>query len=247
MCYDVAYLTKRLERYAEHYGTKKDWEDIKQRLPATYHTQGFDHADLPVITNDRPDKVITFEWGLVPRWVKDPMTATKLSNATLNARAEDMFDKPSYRESARKRHCLIIIDGFYEHHWKDGKSYPHFITLKSEEPFALAGLWDTWNDKGTVSIVTTRANSLMAKIHNNPKGSHEPRMPLILPKDREKAWLENISSQQERDELMNWIGPVDDQLLKAYTVPRLRGNAYKGNVPETMKPHPYPELESEQG
>lgn len=248
MCYDVAYLTKRLHRYAKHYGTEKDWDDIGKRLPPTFHTNAFEHADLPVVTNSEPEHVQLFTWGLIPSWVKDVQTATKISNNTLNARGEEMFNKPSYKSSAKSKRCLVIVDGFYEHHWLKDKSYPHFIHLKDDEPMALAGLWSTWKlpeqgiEKNTVSIVTSAANPMMQHIHNRPKGSEGPRMPLILSDEEGQHWLHDTA-----DHIPQLVKPFDEKQLEAYTVPRLRGKAYPGNVKEVMQPHRYEELDSSQG
>ncbi|MTI22022.1 SOS response-associated peptidase [Fulvivirga sp. RKSG066] len=247
MCYDVSYLTKKLERYAKHYGSDEDWQDIKKRLPPTYHTQGFDHPDIPVVVGEAPDRVDTYTWGLIPKWVKDAASATKISNSTLNARSEEMFEKPSYKGPAKSKHCLVIIDGFFEHHWKNGKSYPYFIQLKNNEPFALAGLWEEWQGKRTVTIVTTRANPLMQKIHNKPRGSEGPRMPLIIPREMESEWLKSVADDIDKEKLMDWIGPYDENEMESYTVPRLRGKAYQGNVPDITKRVQYDELDSSQG
>ncbi|HNP19349.1 MAG TPA: SOS response-associated peptidase [Fulvivirga sp.] len=246
MCYDVAYLTKKVDKYAKHYGKPSDWNDLMKRLPPTFHTSGFNHADLPVITSKKPFEIQTYEWGLIPAWVKDPASATKLSNQTINARSEEMFSKPSFRDVAKTNHCLIIVDGFYEHHWHDGKSYPHYIKMKNDEPFAMAGIWAEWNGKRTVSLLTTSANSLMASIHNNPKVS-ESRMPVILSKENEEAWLKPILNDEDKEKSKQLLIPYEAGEMEAYTVPKLRGKMYLGNVAETQKRHFYPELENKQG
>lgn len=247
MCYDVAYLLRRSQKYSKRYGNEHDWEDLKKSIPPTYHVQAFSHPDLPVITNDEPERVQAMEWGLVPRWAKDAATATKLANMTPNSRSEDMFNKPSFRDAAKKRHCLVIVDGFFEHHWKDKKSYPYYIFMKNDEPFALAGLWEEWQGKKRVSIVTTSANPMMAKIHNKPKASEGHRMPLIVPKGMEDAWLKPVEDDIDKQALYEWIGPYDQDEMDAYTVPRLRGKAYIGNVPEVNQYLRYEELEPSQG
>lgn len=245
MCYDVAYLTKRQADYEKRYGKGEDIEKIKKKLPPVYHSNGFDHAQLPVIANNNPDEVKLFTWGLIPFWVKNPEQALKISNSTLNARGEELWEKPAFKDSIEKRRCLVIVDGFYEHHWKGDKSFPHFIKMKDDEPFSLAGVWSKWKyqdlERYTFSIITTKANPLLEKIHNKPKASEGPRMPLILPKDKEHLWLEEV----DRTVLESLIKPFDPNKLEAYPVGRLRGKAYAGNVPEIIQPVKYQELDSE--
>lgn len=243
MCYDVAYLTKRQEDYARRYGKAGDVAEIKKRLPPVYHSNGFDHGELPVITNTNPDHIQLFTWGLIPFWVKNPEQATKISNSTLNARGEELWEKPAFKNSIEHRRCLVIVDGFYEHHWKGDKSYPYFIKMKDDRPFSLGGIWSKWKykdlERNTFSIITTAANPMMAEIHNKPKASEGPRMPFIVPEDKEHLWLSDL----DKAELESLIKPYDQKKLSAYTVGRLRGKAYPGNVPEIIQPVRYEEVE----
>ena len=112
----------------------------------------------------------TMRWGLVPSWAKDK----KIGNAMINARAETVAEKPGYRSAFAKRRCLVPADGFYEWQKRDGEKVPHFIHLKTDEPFVFAGLWEFWpvEKLETLTIVTTTPNKLMASLHD--------RMPVIL-------------------------------------------------------------------
>ena len=261
MCYDIRFLTKKKLQYAKRFaGNDKDIEDLEEQLRRLgekigpyYHVTGFDHPDVPVITNTERKKIQLFNWGLIPSWVNEVRKAVEISNRTLNARGEEMFEKASYRSAAKHRRCLVIVDGFFEHHWKNDKSYPHHITLKNEEPIALAGLWETWELKSegilrnTFSIVTTKANSLMAHIHNKPKGSFEPRMPLIIPKDLEDEWLKPIEDPLDIEQLKSIIASYDSEEMLAHPVPRLKGKQAVGNDPKAIERASYPELDSSQG
>ena len=141
---------------------------------------------LPVITNAAPGRVQLLRWGLVPAWSRDPSGGPK----PINARAETLADKPSFRLLLGRRRCLVLADGFYEWQATPAGKVPHRILLRNEQPFAFAGLWDEWVDRATgelhptFTIITTEPNELMAGIHN--------RMPVILP-DRaaELAWLDD--------------------------------------------------------
>lgn len=162
---------------------------------------------LPVITNFEPEKLNYFKWGLVPFWSKDPSIGFKL----INARSESIEEKPAFKTAFSQRRCLIPANGFYE--WKkQGKhKIPFRIFLKTEEIFAIAGIWETWIDAedkplSSFSIITTAPNSLMKDIHN--------RMPVILNKNDEQAWL------FEKDEihLKKLLQPFDNKKMEAYEV-----------------------------
>jgi len=134
-------------------------------------------------------------WGLVPSWSKDAAAGYRM----INARAETAPEKPSFRGPFRKQRALIPADGFYE--WKQegtGKT-PFALRLASREPFAMAGLWDRWRAPDgaellTFTILTTSANPLVAGIHD--------RMPVILPREAEAAWLDPGSSPETLKALM---------------------------------------------
>ncbi|HPI20412.1 MAG TPA: SOS response-associated peptidase [Candidatus Kapabacteria bacterium] len=125
------------------------------------------------------------KWGLIPFWSKDEKIGSKL----INARIETVQEKPAFRNSLKSKRCIIFADGFYE--WDKNSSVgkiPYFIKLKSNEPFAFAGLWDSWkNTDNTVinscSIITTQSNELMKNIHS--------RMPVILQNEIIQKWLSN--------------------------------------------------------
>ncbi len=253
MCYDIkASLEAQLSK-AKRRGDKHAMEEIRRKLiPYTdlpiHHASGFNHPKLLIYPDRSPDYPEIATWGLVPHWVKDKEQLKKYWNNTLNARGETIFEKPSFRDSAKNNRCLIYIDGFYEHHHYKGKTYPFFIHHKTEKPLALAGLWNEWVDKesgevlNTFTIVTTKGNNTMGKIHNNPK-LKGPRMPLILPEELEEKWLVNIEDELDIKSVQSLIESYPENELEAYTVHRLRGKEYLGNVEETAEEFHYEELE----
>ncbi len=211
-----------------------------------YHASSFDLPKLPVITNEQPQQIQLFTWGLIPFWVKDTKTAEEVQLKTMNARAESIFEKPSFRSAAEQRHCLVLADGFFEWQEYEGKNYPYYVRLKNHEPFAMAGLWDSWknpkNDEGmqTYSVITTKANPLMEQIHNKKK-----RMPVILPKDHEREWIDPSLSKQAAEAL---LVPYDESLMEAFTISRLITSRQRNpNVPEVLEPFTYPELQKKTG
>jgi len=244
-------MTKKQIEYANRYGgTDEDVKNLQLQLlqlepiKKVFHTNGFMHWQLPVITNKAPKQIQFFQWGLIPFWTKDLKSGLTFSNKTLNARGETIFEKSSFKAAAKSKRCLIISDGFYEHHHLAGKTYPFHIQLKNNEPMTLAGLYEKWVDKETgeviftVTIVTTVGNALMAKIHNNPKATG-PRMPLILNRETELLWLKETENY---DEIKQLIQPYAEAELVAQPAPTLRGKAAIGNSEHAIEPMVYPEL-----
>ena len=253
MCYDVTYMTKKKEKYAKRFGRNEQGEKSilnsidgnKAAFSPTYHTNGYAHHALPVITHLAPSEIQAFEWGLIPFWVKDAPAATKISNMCLNARGESIFEKPAFRNAAKSQRCMIIVDGGFEHHHQNGQVYPFHFKLKGDEPFALAGLWEKWEVEGitkyTCSIVTTVGNELMTKIHNNPKASG-PRMPVILPKALERDWLLPINDKADKELIQELIQPYESEEMEAYPVKKIRGKEAVGNKPEALESFMYEQL-----
>lgn len=154
------------------------------------YINGFAHLPSPIILNETPQIITThFSWGLLPNWAKD----ISFRNNTLNARLETIFDKPSFREIINNR-CLVIATAFYEWHWLDekGTKKQPYIIYAEEEVFAMAGLYSNWSNPQTgeimhtFTIVTTEANATMLFVHN-----HKKRMPIILKREDESAWLDS--------------------------------------------------------
>lgn len=253
MCYDLkASYEAQLQR-ARRRNDLQAIEEIMEKLaPLTdlpiHHASGFSHPEMLIYTDRSPDFPEVATWGLVPHWVHDQEQLRKIWNNTLNARGETIFEKPSFRESARHHRCIIYVDGFYEHHHFEGKTYPFYIHNRSGEPLALAGLWSEWRNEdtggimNTFTIVTTNGNALLGKIHNNPKLKN-PRMPLILTEDQEEAWLQSIDDESDKERIQELIQPLPDDQLTYYTVGKLRGKDYIGNVEKITEEVVYPELE----
>ena len=128
-------------------------------------------------------EMVMLKWGLIPSWAKDP----KIGNRMINARAETVAEKPSYRAAFKHRRCIVLADGFYEWHRQGDAKIPHYISLNSGEPFGLAALWESWTDRvsgeslQTTTLITTAANVFMQPLHH--------RMPLILQPEAADDWL----------------------------------------------------------
>jgi putative SOS response-associated peptidase YedK len=150
-------------------------------------------------------------WGLIPKWAKDSKIGAKL----INARAETVAEKPSFKSAFRKRRCLVLADGFYEWQQQENKKQkqPYYFRLNDGQPFAFAGLWEQWEDVSgeaidSCTLLTTDANELMRPVHN--------RMPVILnPKDYER-WLD--PEVKEPEQLQPLLRPYSTQEMLAYPV-----------------------------
>jgi putative SOS response-associated peptidase YedK len=259
MCYDIKTSLEKQLRRAILDGNQSQIDEINEKLSIfspdkieLNHTSGFDHPTLIIYTNDTPYKPELATWGLVPDWVESSEQKQVLWNKTLNARGETIFEKASFMKSAQHYRCLIFLEGFFEHHHYKGKTYPYFISHKDKDLFPVAGLYSNWVDLETgeliktFSIVTTKANSDMAKIHNNTKLA-EPRMPLILQEEMQEDWLIEIKNENDQTKIENLVKPYPDNLLRSFTVGPIKGKKAIGNKNTVIKQHIYPELIAEQG
>lgn len=159
------------------------------------HINGFEFPKTPIITNEHPEIIEHYNWGLIPHWAKND----EIKAWTLNAKIETVAEKPSFRDVVSQR-CLVIANGFYEWQWLDsaGKNKVKYeIRIDNDKLFAFAGLYSQWRDnitgevKNTYTIVTTEANELMSEIHNIKK-----RMPVILRPEDEYKWLGQAPIQE---------------------------------------------------
>jgi putative SOS response-associated peptidase YedK len=223
------------EELEERYG--RELIDREKYRPSFYY-HAYSLPSMPVVCSDRSTGIRLFRWGLIPSWVGDESEANDIMLKTFNARSETISSKPAFRDSFESRRCLVPVKGFFEWQHLGGRKIPWYITLRGEEVFSLAGIWDSWTVQGgitlnTFSVVTTRANSLMEEIHNTKK-----RMPVILPSATEGIWLrEGVSV----DSLAALMEPVAPEMLAAHTVSPLITNARTDrNREELIKPYNYP-------
>lgn len=163
--------------------------------------------------DDKPQReLVMLRWGLIPFWAKDPA----IGNRMINARAETVAEKPSYRAAFKHRRCIVLADGFYEWRRDGDVKTPYFISLASGEPFALGGLWEHWRDKQSdneiesATLITLAANQFMESLHH--------RMPMVLEPGAAGAWLEG-------DEKMLATAAADCPPLQAWPVDRRVNNA----------------------
>ena len=180
------------------------------------------------VPNDATNKADFFVWGLIPSWAKDPTIGSRL----INARAETLAEKASFRSAYKYHRCLIFADGFFEWQARPGSKskVPHLVRLKSGKPFAFAGLWEHWqspdgSEVKSAAIITTTPNSLMTSIHD--------RMPVILPHDSYAQWLD--PTPHFPVDLNSLLVPYPADEMKAYPVSTLV-NTPANDRPEVLLP-----------
>jgi len=170
-------------------------------LPFRYNIAPSQDIATVRLSEEKERELAMMRWGLIPSWSKDE----KIGYRMINARAETVAEKPSFRSAYKKRRCLVVADGFYE--WKklDNGKQPYFIRLREDRPFAFAGLWERWQEIESCTIITTEANEALRSIHE--------RMPVILaPPDFEK-WLGGSAGQIEAV-----LKPYPGDEMEAYPV-----------------------------
>jgi putative SOS response-associated peptidase YedK len=170
--------------------------------------------------------LVMLRWGLIPSWAKDP----KIGNHCINAKAETVAEKPSFRSAFKTRRCLIVATGFYEWHAQGHAKQPMWIGLRSQQPFAFAGLWEHWTPSDgqpleTCTIITTEPNDLLAPIHN--------RMPAILAPTAYDQWLD--PTFQHTEPLKALLRPYPSEELMAYPVSTLVNNP-RHDAPQCLEP-----------
>ena len=181
--------------------------------------------DVAMIVNNGSQRLVAMRWGLVPSWATDPSIGSKL----INARAESLTEKAAFKEAFKRRRCLIVADGFYEWQKVGKEKSPLMIRLKSDRPFAFAGLYETWippwgEPMSTCTIITTEPNDLVRPIHN--------RMPAILPKKLESLWLDETA--RDHHLLMDMLAPYPAEEMEAFAVSSLV-NSVKNDSPALIE------------
>src|SRR5512136_1485017 len=179
-----------------------------------------------VVQREGVNTLEKMRWGLIPAWAKDPAIGSRM----INARAETVGEKPSFKRPLKDRRCLVVADGFYEWQKTGQAKIPMFIRLKSGQPFGFAGLYDVWTSPegeavASCTIITTSANDLMQPIHD--------RMPVILPSSQQSTWLD--PAIQTAADVLPLLAPYSAADMEAYPVSRLV-NSPENNSPDLVRP-----------
>ena len=204
-------MCNRVRASFEFRETKIRWNlfnDLPEFKPS--HNAIPDHGGrLAIVRTEQGNEGRLMYWPLIPSFAE----GMELSYSTINARDDRLLQSRAYGRLLNMRRCLIPTTGFYESQGKKQPKVPFFIYLKSEEPFALAGLWDTWKKPdGSIlqsfTIVTTAPNTVMRRIHN--------RMPVMLHREDEEKWLD--CSANPFDKVQSLLQPFPSELIEAHEV-----------------------------
>lgn len=168
------------------------------------------------ICQDEPNTIQDLQWGIEIYPNDEP------PRTLVNARAETLQQRPTYAQSFAARRCLILADGFFEWESRAGRRYPHYYRLRNHEPFAFAGIYNEEAGARHCVIVTTDANSTVARVHN--------RMPVIL--EDASAWLE----ETDPEKLQALLRPLPDRALESQLVNPVV-NAPEVDSPECIAPY----------
>lgn len=164
----------------------------------------------------------SLRWGLIPFWAKDRAIGSRL----INARAETLGAKPAFRTAFRRRRCLIAASGYYEWHTRDGVKRPWFISRADEQPFAMAGVWDAWQEGPetlhSCSIITAPANDFVRTLHH--------RMPVLLTSTDWPLWFDPAARRPDLEERLLAVQTVE---LQAWAVSR-RVNSPANDTPDLV-------------
>ncbi|MES1040906.1 SOS response-associated peptidase [Peribacillus simplex] len=164
---------------------------------------------LSVINDGARNRLGYLRWGLIPFWAKDEKVGYKM----INARAETIAEKASFRNAYMRKRCLIIADSFYEWKKTPERKIPMRIKLKNHAPFGMAGIWESWKSPEGISVyscsvITTVPNELMTSIHD--------RMPVILKPEDEKDWLNPTNNDPAY--LQQYLKSFDSEQMEAFEV-----------------------------
>jgi putative SOS response-associated peptidase YedK len=214
-----------------------------------FHENGFDYLPSPIVTAGAPDEFKFMKWGLIPFYMSDKAKALALRASTLNCISEEMYDKPSFKDAAKNsQRCLIPVTGFYEWRWLDEKGktkIPYYVSFKEQPIMSVAGLYSRWKDRSndeyyySYTVLTTAANPMMEYIHNSKR-----RMPVFIPKEYERDWLNKSLS---KDDVLALCQPFKGETMKANTISKLiTTKEADTNVEDVLKLHQYEKVSTDE-
>jgi putative SOS response-associated peptidase YedK len=196
-------------------------------LEPRYNISPTQAAPVVFRTTNSPERQFTYmHWGLIPSWADDPKMGARL----INARAETVTEKPSFRAAFKRRRCLVVADGFYEWQTINRKKQPFYIQMGDRRPFGFAGLWEHWQSADgseieSCTILTTEPNDMLRPIHN--------RMPVILNPTEYDLWLDLDCSNTKQ--LQPLLCPFPSEAMTCYPVSPVV-NSPKNDSPECIQP-----------
>ncbi len=216
-------LARSQQELSERFGVKQLFVDLIPR----YNIAPTQKAAV-VVSTEAGRSLELFRWGLIPSWTQD----LKLAKPLINARAETLAEKASFKTALKNRRCIVPADGFYEWRKEGTVKHPMFIHGTKNQVLGFAGIWDEWKDEDndgkilrSFSIVTTAANKFMSSVHD--------RMPVILAADAEDMWLN--SDEKNTSKLISLLGQAPEGFLEMHEVSQ-EVNSVKIDSPTCIEP-----------
>lgn len=234
MCYDISF-TVSMKQLSDYFPDLVYDDQVKINFEESVHIIGHSYGLHPIIYQNRESHDLhckLMEWGCIPYYVKEAAGFVRQRATMLNARSERILDdSKSYWNKIRNRRCLIPISAFYEHRKVDGlkKKVPYIIKLKDQPMLFLPGLYSVAKlgdengevqDVWTFTLITRKANKVMAQIHND--GDNVERMPLLLPTELSKKWVNDELDEQSYREILDY--EMSSENLDFHTVYTIRSN-----------------------
>lgn len=228
MCYDLSFSAS-IESVFDYLPELQNMGALDMHFEPTFHKVAQAYPKWPVVLhNNGMLKLMKFEWGVIPHYMKTPEEVRKGRKWMVNARSEKVLDANAYWGRIRRNRCLVPATGFFEHHEIPGRKnkVPYYIRLRHRDIFFIAGLYnyshlpdpETGELPGTFTLLTRNANDLMRRIHNG--GDNAGRMPLILPVEYEKEWLDPALSDEGIRRILNYSLPPEE--MEYWTVNPVR-------------------------
>ncbi|MEI8073851.1 MAG: SOS response-associated peptidase family protein [Bacteroidota bacterium] len=248
MCYDLSFLAK-LTAIVQQFPTIEFDEQVQINYNASMHIVAHSFGEHPIIYQNREDQhlhVKLMEWGCIPYYIKDEQAFLKQRIMMLNARSERVLgDTSSYWYKIRNRRCLIPVTGIFEHRKieKWTKKVPYFIHQKNQDLFFLPGLYSVaelpnketgeLEKRWSYTLITRAANDLMKQIHND--GENKWRMPLFLPMDLAKEWVDSELNSERMQTILNYEMPAAD--LESWPVFTIRTSKERPDGKQKTEPY----------
>jgi putative SOS response-associated peptidase YedK len=253
MCYDISFTTS-MKQLSDYFPDLIHDDQVQINFDEAAHIVGHAYGLHPIIYRNKDTNSLhlkLMEWGCIPYYIKEASSFVRQRTTMLNARSERILDDPkSYWNKIRNRRCLIPVTAFYEHRQVDGlkKKVPYIISVKDEPILLMPGLYSVvklpdsqgeLQEVWTFTLITRKANKVMAQIHND--GENTERMPLLLPIELSKKWVSDNLTEEEYREILNYEMPSENlDFHPVYTIrsskPRPDGKAKNefydwGNIP----------------
>tara|TARA_R110002096_G_scaffold431563_1_gene646991 strand:+ start:27850 stop:28554 length:705 start_codon:yes stop_codon:yes gene_type:complete len=207
MCYKISNTASRAT-IEEAFNASFKFPKLHKEAPVI---DGLIESSVSIITMTNKQQVSLAIWGILPELYQDDWQYFQNVQNTLNVNLDTINDDVKYKDALKSRRCLILVTGFFTYYLHNGDLYPYYVHLESHEPFAIAGVFNQLDDGFmTCSIIVSKANSFIKKIHNS-----DTLMPVVLGKLNQEKWLDSKTDNKKIIEIINTVSQLR---FKAYPI-----------------------------